>query len=191
MTTLRCVEVERVDQDRIEIRWELEGEPGPVSIYEGSTPDQIDTDTPVAQTSGESVVLLRPREDGRRYYRVVLRGGSSRIAAERLVPFEQISNFRDLGGYRTSNGSTVRWGEVYRSGELSSASEADLVYLARLGSRVVIDVRSPSIVTDNPDRLPSSGTRLVELAMDDERIGRWVTRMLVGCSLTFASNCLV
>jgi protein-tyrosine phosphatase len=181
MTALRNLEVHRIDQAQIEIRWEMKGQTGLVSIYEGSTPDRIDTDAPVAQVPCESVVLRRPEEEGRRYYKVVPQAGSGKIVAERLVPFEQIRNFRDLGGYDTANGRTVRWGMVYRSGELSQPTETDLAHLSDMGMRAVFDLRSPAVVRERPDRLLGSGARLVGQAMDDEETSRWVTAVLAGC----------
>ncbi len=180
MTALRYLEVNRIDQSHIEIRWEWGGQPEPVSIYEDLTPDQIHTDTPIAQTSAQSVVLSRPQEDGRRYYKVVPDSESGKVVAERLVPFEQIRNFRDLGGYQTSDGSTVRWGMIYRSGELSQPSESDLAHVSGMGIRVVFDLRSPAIVRERPDRLLGSGARLVEQAMDDEDASRWAAAVLAG-----------
>lgn len=180
MTALRHLEVHRIDQAQIEIRWEMKGQTGLVSIYEGSTPDRIDTDVPVAQVPCESVVLRRPEEEGRRYYKVVPQAGSGKIVAERLVPFEQIRNFRDLGGYETSNGRSVKWGTVYRSGELSQTTEADLTHLSNLGIRVVFDVRSPEVVRERPDRLLGSGARLAGQAMDDVETSRWVATVLAG-----------
>jgi protein-tyrosine phosphatase len=70
--------------------------------------DEIDTDMPVAQSSGSSVVLARPSREGRRYFKVVPEGGAGKIVSERLIAFEGISNFRDLGGYETSSGRTVK-----------------------------------------------------------------------------------
>jgi len=167
---LRDVEVERVDRDQVEIRWSSGGRPGLVSIYEGSTPEEIDTDTPVAQTPGESVVLARPSQDGRSYFKVAPEGGHGRIVSERLLTFEGINNFRDLGGYETSTGQTVRWGKIYRSGDLSSATEADLGYLSHLGIRVIFDLRHPEDIAEHQDPLPSSDTRLVALGMYGEEM---------------------
>jgi protein-tyrosine phosphatase len=172
--------VERIDRDRVEICWRSEGQSSLVSIYEGFTPDDIDTVSPVAQTSGESVILQRRTQDGRRYYKVVPQEGSSIIVAERLVPFEQIRNFRDLGGYETASGQTARWGKIYRSAELSRATKADVAHLSSLGIKVIVDLRARAAATDNPDRLPDSGVRLVPLTMDDEEAARWAADVLLG-----------
>jgi len=170
MTGFRDVVVERIDRDQIEIRWKSDGQPGLVSIYEGSTPDEIDTDRPGAQPSGDSVVLLRPSQLGRRYYRVVAEDGHGRVAAERLLPFEGMDNFRDLGGYETADGQTVKWGWVYRSGELNAASKADLAYLSRLDIEVILDLRPPEDMIEAPDPVPRSDTRMVRLGMFKEEL---------------------
>jgi protein-tyrosine phosphatase len=170
MRILREIEVERVGGDQIEIRWSSVGQPGLVSIYEGSTPDGIDTDVPVAQTSSNHIVLAGPNRQGRRYFKVVPEGGDGWIVSERFLVFEGISNFRDLGGYETPTGQTVRWGRAYRSGDLSAATEADLAYLSRLGIRTIFDLRHHGDGSETPDPLPSSDARVVALAVYNEEM---------------------
>lgn len=65
--------------------------------------------------------------------------------------FQGIHNFRDYGGYR-ADGGTVRRGLLYRSGQHVGASDEDLVALAALDIRTVIDLRGVSERTSNPCR---------------------------------------
>lgn len=62
--------------------------------------------------------------------------------AERLVPLEQGSNFRDIGGYAGRDGKHVRWGMIYRSGATPLISADDQSKIAALGLRNLIDLRS-------------------------------------------------
>jgi protein-tyrosine phosphatase len=61
---------------------------------------------------------------------------------ERLIPLEQVRNFRDVGGYPTAGGRRVRWRRLFRSGSLSQPSPADLETLRVLGIATVVDLRS-------------------------------------------------
>lgn len=87
----------------------------------------------------------------------------------RLLNFAGIVNFRDLGGYRTEDGRQVRWGTLYRAGNLSSATEADLDAIARLGLAEIIDFRSSYEREKEPNRLPEQeGLAMVKLPILDE-----------------------
>jgi len=80
--------------------------------------------------------------DKRRY--VILKGtdGTTHVIAERVLPLEQASNFRDIGGYMTKDGRTVRWGKGYRSGAMPLLTEADYALVGQLDLDSVVDLRS-------------------------------------------------
>lgn len=61
--------------------------------------------------------------------------------AERLVPLEHGSNFRDIGGYPGQGGKHVRWGMIYRSGGTPMLTDADVSRVQGLVSEMV-DLRS-------------------------------------------------
>lgn len=61
----------------------------------------------------------------------------------RLLPLENVRNFRDFGGYDSRYGGRVRMGQLYRSGHHAEASEADLSRMAALGIHVQADLRRP------------------------------------------------
>jgi protein-tyrosine phosphatase len=73
----------------------------------------------------------------------------------RRVRFEGAVNFRDLGGYRAGAGRQTRWGRVYRADNLAGLTEADVVRLAELGLKTLIDFRLPLERVASPDRLPA------------------------------------
>jgi protein-tyrosine phosphatase len=70
------------------------------------------------------------------------RTGEITRVAERLLPLEGGSNFRDIGGYATASGKRVRWGMIYRSGGTPMLTAADLERVKALGLRNMIDLRS-------------------------------------------------
>jgi protein-tyrosine phosphatase len=76
---------------------------------------------------------------------------------QRLVPVEGAMNFRDVGGYPTADGRRVRWGMLYRSDSLHLLTDEDLVVVANLGLRTVIDLRAGDEVDLEPSRLPEGG----------------------------------
>jgi protein-tyrosine phosphatase len=82
--------------------------------------------------------------------------------AERHLPLDGQSNFRDLGGYQTTDGREVKWGELFRSGELPRLSDADVDRLDALGVRAVVNFLTPAEIDQRgEDRLPD-GVREIE-----------------------------
>lgn len=60
---------------------------------------------------------------------------------DRLLPFSGIHNFRDYGGYATVDGGRLRQGMLFRSGQHVDATPDDLMGVAGLSLRTVIDLR--------------------------------------------------
>ena len=58
------------------------------------------------------------------------------------IELEGIFNLRDIGGYETADGHTVKTGCLFRSDELHTLTDADLAVVARLGIRVLFDLRN-------------------------------------------------
>lgn len=78
----------------------------------------------------------------RQYVILVADTGHQEIVAERVLPLEQGSNFRDIGGYTTTDGRTVVWGRAFRSGAMPLLTEADYALLDQLDIGAVVDLRS-------------------------------------------------
>lgn len=76
-------------------------------------------------------VLLRERGTGQ-WLRV----------AERVLPLEAGSNFRDIGGYAGAGGKHVRWGLIYRSAGQPLLTPGDQAQIAKLGLANLVDLRS-------------------------------------------------
>ena len=65
-----------------------------------------------------------------------------------------IHNVRDLGGYGTEHGGITRWNTIYRAGNLSQADAADWSILQEAGIKTILDLRSSSEVSSQPDQAP-------------------------------------
>ncbi len=93
--------------------------------------------------------------DGKRTY-VMLRdprSGQFVRIAERLVPLDQGSNFRDIGGYAMAGGRHVRWGLIYRSGATPLLSDRDREQIHGLRLVDMIDLRSDEERVLAPSRI--------------------------------------
>lgn len=89
-----------------------------------------------------------------RQYLILVQGPGRRVVvAERLLPLEQGSNFRDLGGYPTRDGHTVRWGKVFRSAGMPMLTDRDYQLLAGLDLDSVVDLRALQERELMPDQL--------------------------------------
>lgn len=105
-------------------------------------------------------VTLAIPANQRRYVLLQDGKGDVTVVAERVLPLEQGSNFRDIGGYVTKDGHTVRWGKAFRSGAMPLLSEADYGLIDQLSVGSVIDLRSleerevaPDLVDDRTGAL--------------------------------------
>jgi len=98
-------------------------------------------------------ILLRDRRDGS-----VIR------VAERALPLEQGSNFRDIGGYPATGGKHVRWGLIYRSAATPVLSAHDIAAIQALGIRESVDLRSTEERALAPSVLENHGVRFMTIA---------------------------
>lgn len=89
----------------------------------------------------------------RGYLLLVPRGGKPRVVAERTLPLQQGSNFRDCGGYLTHDGRVVRWGKLFRSAAMPLLTERDYQLLAGLHPDSIVDLRALAERELMPDQL--------------------------------------
>src|SRR5438067_7915326 len=169
------VTVQGDGEGNLAVTWSLAGEDtghnaiaeSAVEIAVGPTPEAVDHAHPVAIVEGATSTILHGLGNGRHYVSVApRRGGSALVAAERLVPLEGASNFRDLGGYPTKDGGHTRWGLVFRSDALHRLTVEDAAVVGRLGLRVVYDLRRDAERERMPSvELPDGDVRRVLLAI--------------------------
>ncbi|GAA3717200.1 tyrosine-protein phosphatase [Gordonia hankookensis] len=82
-----------------------------------------------------------------------------------------VANFRDLGGWRTIDGRQVVTGRLFRSAALDKASETDRAFLAGLGLRTIVDLRSVPEVDAAPDpQITGARGVVLDVLADAERI---------------------
>ncbi|HUE59770.1 MAG TPA: tyrosine-protein phosphatase, partial [Acidimicrobiales bacterium] len=150
------VEVQTDEDGSLMVEWQVEGEPAAVDIAAGPTPESVDHQHQITVGVEQTRCRLPATGPGRPYVSVSPHGGGPAVvSADRRVPFEGISNFRDLGGYRTLGGGTVKWGRVFRADALHGMSERDLRLYEGLGLRAVFDLRADSERTERPNPVPS------------------------------------
>ena len=132
--------VERLAADRVAVTW---SDRDPVDVFLADRPD----------TNVKTARLVSGRDADGRYEMTVPAGrpyfllrdaktGEVVRVAERLMPLEHGSNFRDVGGYPAAGGKHVRWGLIYRSGGQPLLTEADVKAVQALGVVDLVDLRS-------------------------------------------------
>jgi len=133
--------VERIAPDKVTVSWTTRG---PVDLFWA--------DHPVGDPAAAKLISAKDR-DGRQdvtvdaavrsYFLIVDKADGAAVeVAERVLPLDQGSNFRDIGGYQTADGKHVRWGVIYRSGATAMLTPADLTRIRGLGLHDLIDLRS-------------------------------------------------
>lgn len=133
--------VTRSAPDALTVTWAT---PGPVDVFVSDDPAAtVDAAKLVSRQDrdGKETVKVTP---GERAY-ILLRddkSGATVRVAERLLPLQQGSNFRDVGGYPAAGGKHVRWGLIFRSAGQPLLSEADLKEIQALKLTNLVDLRS-------------------------------------------------
>lgn len=142
----------RVDAETVMLSW---SDADPVSIYAASQPDApLDQATLVARdVRGGTLSVAAP--DAQRRYFLLHDGGDGTVArlAERVLPLQQGSNFRDVGGYAGAGGLRVKWGRIFRSGGMPLLTERDYAYLGTLRLGTIVDLRSTDERLIAPDEI--------------------------------------
>jgi protein-tyrosine phosphatase len=163
------VEVDTQPSGALRVQWELDGGGAAVDVASGPTPDHLDHAHETTVPAGQTSVELPGAGGARRFVSVAPHdGGSAVVAADRRVPFEGVTNFRDLGGYRTQSGARTRWGLVFRAEALHGLSSDDMDLYAQLGMRSVYDLRSEMEREANPSPFPSTWVEVMGRPRDGE-----------------------
>lgn len=133
--------VVRETPDQVRISWTSTG---PVDVYEADKPDMDIASARLVSAKdrdGQHEVAV---EGATRPYFLIRdkADGSIAAVAERLIPLDQGSNFRDIGGYAGADGKHIRWGLIYRSGASAMLTKTDIAKVDALGLRNLVDLRS-------------------------------------------------
>jgi protein-tyrosine phosphatase len=146
------------DQGGLLVRWTLDGDDVGVDIAIGTSPEAIDHVHSLTVAPGEGAARIDDPGpgNGRHFVSVAPQGGGGAVvAAERRVPFEGVTNFRDLGGYPTTDGGRTRWGRVFRSDALHRFTDEDRRRYEALGLHAVYDLRNDEELALHPNPFPS------------------------------------
>jgi len=126
---------------QLAVSWSL---PGAVDVYASTQPNADLAAARLVSADDRDGRAMLPADPVKRTY-VYLKDrtdGTVTEVAQRLVPLQQGSNFRDIGGYAAAGGKHVRWGLIYRSGASAMLTPADLDRVKALGLRNLVDLRS-------------------------------------------------
>lgn len=150
--TIDNARVERQPTGELAIEWT---DNDPVDVFV--------TDNPAVGTA-QATLLSGSDKDGhhsvpaagveRRYF--LLRDAKTKqvvTVAERLLPLEHGSNFRDIGGYAAAGGKHIRWGLIYRSGASALLTDADVQQVRALKLSQMVDLRSSEERVLAPSRI--------------------------------------
>ncbi|QTY27953.1 tyrosine-protein phosphatase [Flavobacterium sp. CS20] len=103
------------------------------------------------ELSNDSTYTTNQKFKERMFFGIVNDLGDTLVISNRQIPLLGLSNFRDIGGLQTTDGKTVKWGKIYRSDKLSELSNNDVQLLKTMNIKTVIDFRTASEVTKEPD----------------------------------------
>jgi protein-tyrosine phosphatase len=129
--------------------------PDPVDVYVSTDPMAAPKAARLlSRADRDGAETFSASDNARLYFLLVDARDNKRVrAAERLLPLEQASNFRDVGGYPAAGGKQVRWGRIYRSGGQPMLSPRDLDAVGKLGLSAMIDLRSSEERVMAPSRI--------------------------------------
>jgi protein-tyrosine phosphatase len=133
--------VERGDAGTIIVRWTASR---PVDVLVRDRPDATARTATLASAADNDGQHSLAVPAGTRTYVLLRERGTGQAlrVAERVLPLEAGSNFRDIGGYPAAGGAHVRWGLIYRSAGQPLLTAADQAQIARLGLANLVDLRS-------------------------------------------------
>ncbi|MDB5448745.1 MAG: protein tyrosine phosphatase, partial [Phenylobacterium sp.] len=133
--------LERIAPDRVALAWR---DAAPVDVYVSDRPDAPLGKARLLAHASRAGRLEAPTTPAARPYFLLRDEADGRVTrvAERALPLQQGSNFRDLGGYPAAGGKHVRWGMIFRSGATPMLTQADLASIQGLGLSAMVDLRS-------------------------------------------------
>lgn len=139
--TVGDARVERSAPDVLTVAWQ---DKDPVDVYVTTDPaGDVSKAKLLSDDDRDGSYVLPAAGVERRYF--LLRDERSKAVttvAERVLPLERGSNFRDIGGYPAAGGKHVRWGLIYRSGATPMLTGADVQQVQALRLTQLVDLRS-------------------------------------------------
>lgn len=155
MNTAFPVSIERTPEGAYRLHWHESDLTGPVRIRVHTEPEQAPHAAPAREDAAPGVEI-DPGSSARHYFHLEPAAGEAITAAQRDVPLEGGTNFRDMGGYRAADGRRVRWGKLFRSGHSSHLTDDDRERVVALDIRTCCDFRRDEERVIEPNGLPES-----------------------------------
>nr|WP_087574185.1 tyrosine-protein phosphatase [Sphingomonas sp. CDS-1] len=156
--------VTRTAPDTLTISWTGRE---PVDIFLSDDPGAKPNDAKlVSKEDRDGTETVKVAAGERAYF--LLKGhksGDMVRVAERVLPLQQGSNFRDIGGYPAAEGKHVRWGLIYRSGGQPLLTDADVKQIHALKLANLVDLRSSEERVIAPTRIDAVPYQAVGYSM--------------------------
>ncbi|AMK25492.1 MULTISPECIES: tyrosine-protein phosphatase [unclassified Sphingobium] len=156
--------VTRTAPDTLTISWTGRE---PVDIFLSDDPGAKPNDAKlVSKEDRDGTETVKVAAGERAYF--LLKGhksGDMVRVAERVLPLQQGSNFRDIGGYPAAEGKHVRWGLIYRSGGQPLLTDADVQQIHALKLANLVDLRSSEERVIAPTRIDAVPYQAVGYSM--------------------------
>ncbi|HEX7781508.1 MAG TPA: tyrosine-protein phosphatase [Sphingobium sp.] len=134
-------QVERTATGDLSVEW---SDSDPVDVFVTDNPASGVAQAKLLSDDDRDGRFLLPAAGVERRYFLLRDEKTKRVVtvAERVLPLEHGSNFRDIGGYPAAGGKHVRWGLIYRSGASAMLTDADVQQVQALGLKQLVDLRS-------------------------------------------------
>jgi protein-tyrosine phosphatase len=162
--------IEKTSEGQLQVSW---SSPDPVDVLVSASPRApAKAAKLVSASDADGKTMLPASGTGRDY--IILRDtrtGEFTRVAERLIPLEAGSNFRDIGGYAAAGGKHVRWGLIYRSGGTPLITQTDQTRIRALGLANMVDLRSGEERVLAPTRIEGVPYTAVGYSMGKMNIG--------------------
>lgn len=154
----------RVAPDKVTVKWT---DTSPIDVYVSDRPDATTrTARLVSRADADGQLDVADTKETRHYFLLRdPRSGAEQRTAERLIPLDRGSNFRDIGGYEAFGGKHIRWGLIYRSGATPVLTDDDIVRIKRLGLKDMVDLRSSEERVIAPTRLTGIRYTAIDYSM--------------------------
>lgn len=140
---------------------------GTYNIFWGNEQCSIDFSKATTLSGKETTILMTNPIPTKRMFFAAVNATDTLFISERELDLENSINVRDLGGIPTQDGKHVKWGKVFRAGALPNLTEADKAYLAEVGLKTIIDLRSDHEIEEQPDTYPE-GVEWVNIQLGGE-----------------------
>lgn len=87
------------------------------------------------------------------------------------LPLTTVPNARDLGAYKGIDGRKIKTHRLLRTGKLVNMTQEDANYLVNYGLNKIVDLRTPTEISNWPDKVPDNVDHYDISVHEDEKVG--------------------